>query len=588
MTATLETLAAAVRDIAERTGEDPAAPLHVLEAGRAAFLGTYLRAKGDEDLRRGHLLESFAREADDVPSLVYSTDAEGRLTAINNGAAELLGYQPEDLIGQHYSVLMRADDAARMGWFIQERRTNDRATRRAKVVLRAADGQFREFEVSSSGTYGAQGEYLGTDGIARCVTDGGPQLEYQLDPEGRFVSISPSVAEALGYTCEEILGQHFSCLMETRERARVGPMFGERRSDERAANRIRVVLTGRNRVRREFQIRATGSYDEGGRFSGTTGVGHDVTGLTDTEQALTEGRRMLRRIYDAAGVGLALITPDLLVREVNRTLQSRRRQPLTETPCYAAFFGRTRECEWCGLREAWHGGRTVVRDEVLNPLDERTYQLIFTPVADDLGNVFGVVEASIDVTAAFQAHREDSRRQKQEAVDRMLDHLAGDAVAEHLARLRPRADDGPPGDLNAAVQAAVDAFGELPAGVELEFELQPALRLAACSTAQLTALVGELLANAAAAMPGGGELTIETHDGADGLALLVSDTGEGMTSIVARLAADPFFTTRPARAGLGLTRCRRLVEGCGGSLRFDTSPGAGTSVHVVLPPQEAP
>lgn len=613
----LDLLAATIDSAAATAALDPALPEAILSRGRESFFRAYLRGKAEEDERRARVLERYAEEAEGVPALVYSTDREGRITAINHRAAELLGYQPEDLIGSHYSVLMRDEDAERLGHFIHERRTKERATRRVRVGLRSADGVLREFEVSSTGNYDAHGEYIGTDGIARAVSDESIQLEYRLDPEGRFVSISESTAAALGYRTEELLGQHFSCLMDERERIRVGRLFGERRTDERAARGIRVILTGRNGVRREFEISAGGRYNDQGEFVGTEGLGLDRTSRTEIEREVAEGRRRYRRVLDAVGFGLGVVTPDLQVREANAWHQAQRRQPLVGMPCYVAFFGQPQQCPWCRLLDAFRGRRTVVESDVVSPFDGRRYDLVFSPLTDEFGEPAGVVEAMLDVTADRGQREALVGAAKRAALARLIGGMTR-ALAEPLTVLMARCAGDCPDPLSAgataavvdqvrrlqqligeiatdrgnpaeAVREALTSLGDPPAGISIETDLQPGLSPVALGHRQLVELTVHLLTNALEALPDGGEITIETLAREDGQTLLrVSDTGEGMTEAVLREAFDPFYTTRGGdHAGLGLSIVRGLVEGVGGSVRLDSSPGAGTSVEVTLPPASA-
>jgi signal transduction histidine kinase len=74
-------------------------------------------------------------------------------------------------------------------------------------------------------------------------------------------------------------------------------------------------------------------------------------------------------------------------------------------------------------------------------------------------------------------------------------------------------------------------------------------------------------------------------------AIIVRDTGPGVTpEIVARMF-NPFFTTRGAGTGLGLSIVHRIVDAHGGSVRVRNNrdwPGAsseapGASVELVLP-----
>ncbi len=615
----LDLLAQQVRELADDgrpTGSLD--PLALLDLGRERFVSVYLRAKATEDERRARALESYAEAAEEMPHIVYSTDADGRITDINHLAAELLGYRKEDLLGRHHSVLMRPEDAVRYRHFVQERRTEARATRRERVLLRTAEGAVREFEVSSTGVYGADGVYLGSDGLARAVSGEVLQLEYQLDPDGRFQAISDAAAAALGYLADELLGQHFSALMDERERERVGHMFGERRADDRAASGIRVVLTGRDGARREFEISAAGRYDAGGQFVGTVGLGSDLSERSELERDVAESRRRYHAVFDHVGVGLSVITPDHTVREANAWHHRRRRRPVAGGQCYLGLYGESEPCEWCGLREALSTGQAVVRDSVVSALDGRSYTVVFTPLLSRGGETIAVIEVTLDATSEHERRERELAGDKHGALQRLCAGLceraggaltaaallaamvpAGDAMGEAVGAvtqaLAPLARLGGhrlpvPGaglDLNAAVRAALASVA-LSDGVDLETDLLPTLPPVALAAADAEELVAQLLVNAREAMPTGGTLTVETGLDREGQVVLrVSDTGEGMSETVARQARDPFFTTRGAeRVGLGLAQVEALARAADGSLELHTMPGLGTQVELRVPARQ--
>ena len=108
-----------------------------------------------------------------------------------------------------------------------------------------------------------------------------------------------------------------------------------------------------------------------------------------------------------------------------------------------------------------------------------------------------------------------------------------------------------------------------------------------------------LVFNARDAMTRGGLLTIETknivvHHPLDEhetiapgsyITLAVTDTGTGMTPVVAAQALQPFFTTKgPVNGnGLGLSMVYGFVKQSGGYLMIDSKPGDGTSVTLYFP-----
>jgi two-component system cell cycle sensor histidine kinase/response regulator CckA len=68
--------------------------------------------------------------------------------------------------------------------------------------------------------------------------------------------------------------------------------------------------------------------------------------------------------------------------------------------------------------------------------------------------------------------------------------------------------------------------------------------------------------------------------------LVITDTGIGMTDETRKRALEPFFTTRPTAAGLGLATTAGIVQGIGGHIALESQPRMGTTVHLYLPAAE--
>jgi signal transduction histidine kinase len=100
----------------------------------------------------------------------------------------------------------------------------------------------------------------------------------------------------------------------------------------------------------------------------------------------------------------------------------------------------------------------------------------------------------------------------------------------------------------------------------------------------LARAVTNIIENALHAMPGTGELRIAARPGEDGrVELSIGDTGLGMDRDALARIFEPYFSTRAAGTGLGLTIAKRNVELNNGSIDVRSEKGKGTTVTLKLP-----
>lgn len=66
------------------------------------------------------------------------------------------------------------------------------------------------------------------------------------------------------------------------------------------------------------------------------------------------------------------------------------------------------------------------------------------------------------------------------------------------------------------------------------------------------------------------------------IVMTVDDTGNGMTKEICRQIFEKGFSTKKAGRGTGLYLVKNLVDSCGGQIRVDSEPGAGTSITVSI------
>jgi len=101
-----------------------------------------------------------------------------------------------------------------------------------------------------------------------------------------------------------------------------------------------------------------------------------------------------------------------------------------------------------------------------------------------------------------------------------------------------------------------------------------------------------LILNAVQAMPGRGQLTIQTEpgslpDGASAVMIMVRDTGPGIPPEQVDDIFNPFFTSKEKGTGLGLAVTNKIVEDHGGTLTVESERGVGTTMIVSLPSEDS-
>ncbi|MFC1483327.1 PAS domain-containing protein, partial [Candidatus Margulisiibacteriota bacterium] len=170
------------------------------------------RKKAEEALRISE--ENHRLLVQSIPDIVYRIDKNGIFTFLNNSVS-FLGYKPEELIGNHFSVLLHPDDIKKVSRsyvlpklkgqktggkdspglfderrFIDEKSGEDRSTKGLEIRLIPKEkskqssingeiissGHHLYSEVDAAGQYGADARtdnkiFLGTVGVIRNITE---------------------------------------------------------------------------------------------------------------------------------------------------------------------------------------------------------------------------------------------------------------------------------------------------------------------------------------------------------------------------------------------------------------------------------
>ncbi|GAM08105.1 sensor protein ZraS [Geobacter sp. OR-1] len=104
---------------------------------------------------------------------------------------------------------------------------------------------------------------------------------------------------------------------------------------------------------------------------------------------------------------------------------------------------------------------------------------------------------------------------------------------------------------------------------------------------QLRQVAINLILNAGAAMPKGGQLVVSTHLSDDGFVeIAFADTGAGIAAEYLEKIFEPFFTTKEKGTGLGLAITKQIIEMHHGTVKIRSAVGEGTTVTIRLPVEQ--
>ena len=136
--------------------------------------------------------------------------------------------------------------------------------------------------------------------LHRYIVNNSPDIVYVLDNKGCFTFVNDRIENLLGYSREDLLGQHFSTLVHEEDLVEANYVFNERRTGARASKdvELRLKINSESKSIRYFDthvlpisLHSVGMYnpnglDEKGEFIGTYGCARDITDRKRNEELI--------------------------------------------------------------------------------------------------------------------------------------------------------------------------------------------------------------------------------------------------------------------------------------------------------------
>ena len=166
-------------------------------------------------------------------------------------------------------------------------------------------------------------------------------------------------------------------------------------------------------------------------------------------------------------------------------------------------------------------------------------------------------------------------------INTVLDYSQGEAGALPLAKEAV--------DIASLLRELVDSHAELAASqaIDLKLDVDSDPGEVSGDRKRLAQAIGHIIDNAIRYGKDDGQALVATRNEKDGVAVIVSDNGPGLSDKEQSSVFDSFGRSQSAgdeaTQGLGLPLARQLIEAHGGSLELQSEAGGGTSVIMWLP-----
>lgn len=469
------------------------------------------------------------------------------------------------------------------------------------------------------------------------VTD----LIYTQDLEGRFLTANRAMTDIFAYDPGEFIGRRAADFMKPELRPFFDSEYLESLKQHGHYEGISSYFTKYGR-RIYLDYRSTLVRPEDGEPY-ISGISRDVTERVAADRALREREERIRAIFQASPHPMVVYDTEGNAQFLN--------------PAFTEVFGwsldelrgkripfvpeEQRQKTVETIRELYESGAPVTLETRRSTRDGRILDILISAalIRGAGGNPAGMVVNLMDLTEKKKMEAALLQAQKMEAIGALAGGVAHDfnnllmGVLGNISLMLLEVDshhlnydklksiekyvqqgadltkqllslgrggkyEAKPTDLNALIENENRMFSRTRKEVRIRESYEEALWIVQVDRGQMAQVLLNLYINASQAMPGGGELHIQTENvtlNKDdvkpfGLAsgryvkISVTDTGVGMDEATRQRIFDPFFTTKEVRGtGLGLASVYGIVKNHGGFINVYSEKGHGATFNIYLP-----
>jgi len=536
-------------------------------------------------------------------------------------------------------------------------------SRNLEVEVRCKDGSIIWTEAKVSFLRDQNGKPTGIIGVTRDISerrqaeeelklekefatfliDNAPTFFVAIDAQGRTMMMNPLMLETLGYKADKVVGKDYlSNFVPERERDMLTDIFRKLTADhEHTLNENHIL----SKDGKEFLVEWHGTpvFDTSGKFRYFYGIGINITERKRAEEALRESEEKYRQLVENANDAIFVIEdgkvkfPNFKTEEMTgyskkelseipfiniihpddreMVLESRRKRLLGEKPPSIYSFrmihksGAELLVQINTVLITWEGNPATlnfIRDisehrrleaQLQQAQKMESVGTLAGGIAHDFNNLLmGILGRTTLISAdvdSFHPHTEHLKEIEEYVKS------AADLTKQLLGFARGGRYVVEPTELNELIKNQSQMFGRTQKDINIQEKYEKDLWVVEVDQKQIEQLLLNLFVNSWHAMPGGGELYIQTEnivideffnrpyhvEPGKYVKIIVTDTGVGMDEETQKRIFDPFFTTKEMGrgTGLGLASAYGIIKNHDGFIDVYSEEGEGTTFNIYFP-----
>ena len=270
---------------------------------------------------------------------LWEVDRDGTYTYVSPKVRELLGYEPEEIIGKTPFDLMPADEAEQAADEFRNVVALKKPLERLVNVNLCKDGHRVVLETSAVPVLDVDGKLLGYRGIDRDITVRDRAEEALRDSEQRYRAIVEDQTELIcrwlpggvhtfvneaycrcfGKSHDQLVGHNLMELIPREDHQRVIEHFTSLCHEKPVATHEHRVIAC-DLVSRWHQWTDRAIFDQTGNIVEYQSVGRDITERKRAEEALRRSEERFRTLFENTPIGFYRTTPDGRIDDANPAL----------------------------------------------------------------------------------------------------------------------------------------------------------------------------------------------------------------------------------------------------------------------------